>query len=241
MGDRMSIKMRVARYLIYTWCLFFFCLIPIVSWAVGSFWPNCKKHAAIETATAKGERERKRHTRRDMAQWRYIRQLAYFVHHIFSQFSVYNSPLDLTVSSSLCLSLSLFVSLPLTLRLALRSIFSAWLVYLVLIGLWAHEIPFPFPLPLPWFIWWSGSTHIGISQKYHMKRKKIIHRPFILSHLRVSMWNSQFSFKVECVRAFLMKITAEHFISLPFVLVFCPVSLVVLSSFFSLKMVKLSV
>lgn len=113
MGDRMSIKMRVARYLIYTWCLFFFCLIPIVSWAVGSFWPNCKKHAAIETATAKGERERKRHTRRDMAQWRYIRQLAYFVHHIFSQFSVYNSPLDLTVSSSLCLSLSLSLCLSL--------------------------------------------------------------------------------------------------------------------------------
>lgn len=239
MGDRMSIKMRVARYLIYTWCLFFFCLIPIVSWAVGSFWPNCKKHAAIETATAKGEREKKTHETRHGTMTLHPTARIFCTSHLFPIFRVQlTTRLNCVV---LTLSLSLFVSLPLTLRLALRSIFSAWRVYLVLIGLWAHEIPFPFPLPLPWFIWWSGSTHIGISQKYHMKRKKFIHRPFILSHLRVSMWNSQFSFKVECVRAFLMKITAEHFISLPFVLVFCPVSLVVLSSFFSLKMVKLSV
>lgn len=128
------------------------------------------------------------------AQWRNIRQLAYFTHHIFYQFSVYRlsthtqtwmTPtefhslyLGCVASCVLCF---LFSKLPLS-----QFMYHRWLAQST------NHCHF-FSLCNDSF-GESGYIHIGISQKSYEKL-------FIARSHSVSIWYSQFSIKVECVSA----------------------------------------
>lgn len=120
-----------------------------------------------------GIRQRVMRTTTWTIQWRNIRQLTYFTHHIFSQFSVFctyihrNMSHSLSLSSPVCVCVSLgrFIfflfmfscSRALVFRFCLRSGFCGGDLAL------KHE-PFPFPLPMIHLVSGCATTHIGISQ-----------------------------------------------------------------------------
>lgn len=118
-----------------------------------------------------GIRQRVMRTTTSAIQWRNIRQLTYFTHHIFSQFSVFATYTHHNMPHSLSLALILYVCLA---RLVFFPFYDSVAPVLSFrICLWSgfcggdlalkHE-PFPFPLPMIHLVSGCATTHIGISQ-----------------------------------------------------------------------------